>query len=65
MPVFNHRRTDLYELMEIKCSKSKKANVNRSHFMFADKIIPSSTVFYTTNYSYAFTNIRCVVPGRK
>lgn len=63
MPVFNHRRTDLYELSEVKISAPIGTEI--STFMFAEKVIPTSTVFYTTKYSYAFTNIRCVVPGRK
>lgn len=60
MPVFEHRRSDIYSLQEV-----KPVIINsRENYMFADKVIPSSIVFYETGMSYAFTNIRCVVPGR-
>ena len=62
MPVFQHRRDDIYSLKEISTSL---ANIsNREHYMFSNKVIKCSTVFYSTQHSYAFTNIRCVVPGR-
>jgi len=32
-------------------------------YNFADKLIPGKTVFYVSKYCFAFTNIRCVVPG--
>lgn len=62
MPVFEHRRNDVYEL--IKLDGSSQHESETSHYMFANKIIPVKTVFYVSKYSYAFTNIRCVVPGR-
>lgn len=31
--------------------------------MFGPHTIPQETIFYESQYSYAFTNIRCVVPG--
>uniref|UniRef100_A0A1Y1MK59 CN hydrolase domain-containing protein n=1 Tax=Photinus pyralis TaxID=7054 RepID=A0A1Y1MK59_PHOPY len=60
MPVLDHRRDDLYRL---------SLNINKyesdvPNFMFSDKVIPPSTVFYISKYCFAFTNIRCVVPGR-
>lgn len=60
MPVLNHRRPDIY----IKGSTLPRNNDNLNCDMsFADKIIPADTIFYRTRYSFAFTNIRCVVPG--
>lgn len=59
MPVFEHRRDDLYEL-------STSASITRekkSNFLFGNNIISSSTVFLSTDLSFAFTNLRCVVPG--
>lgn len=64
MPVFQHRRDDIYSLKEISNSNSLANTNDREHYMFSDKVIERSTVFYSTEYSYAFTNIRCVVPGR-
>lgn len=61
MPVYQHRRNDIYTLMQRNPSSQK---ITRESFNFADKIIPASTVFYQSNFSYAFTNIRCVLPGR-
>lgn len=42
MPVFSHRRPDIYA----------------RDMMFANKTIPSATIFYRTALSFAFTNIR-------
>lgn len=61
MPVIEHRRNDIYNLFAI---GGLLNDISEDHYYFADKIIPGSTVFYVTDYSYAFTNIRCVVPGR-
>ncbi|GJQ64861.1 hypothetical protein Trydic_g7036 [Trypoxylus dichotomus] len=61
MPVLEHRRDDIYNLIEI--NNKEILPDCRATYMFADKIILSSTVFYCTKYSFAFTNIRCVVPG--
>lgn len=61
MPVLEHRRNDIYNLVEV--DNRQILPDCRPTYMFADKIILSSTVFYCTKYSFAFTNIRCVVPG--
>lgn len=61
MPVYQHRRNDIYTLLQLKTPSNKITNET---YNFADKIIPASTVFYQSNFSFAFTNIRCVVPGR-
>ncbi|XP_975421.2 nitrilase and fragile histidine triad fusion protein NitFhit isoform X1 [Tribolium castaneum] len=61
MPVFQHRRSDIYQLQVV---GGEKIPINDEEtFSFAHKIIPASTVFYRTRHCYAFTNIRCVVPG--
>lgn len=60
MPVLEHRRDDIYNLKLIK----EPQIVDYRDFYFSDKVIPAATVFYVTNYSFAFTNIRCVVQGR-
>lgn len=61
MPVYQHRRNDIYALTQLNIVPN---NITRETFSFANKIIPASTVFYQSAHSYAFTNIRCVVPGR-
>lgn len=60
MPLEQHRRHDLYRLQ---LTENKMSIDDNSNFNFADKIISGHTVFYLTTLSYAFTNIRCVVPG--
>lgn len=62
MPVQTHRRHDIYDLNLISTQDSV-INDNKI-FSFSDKKILGSTVFLKSKYSYAFTNIRCVVPGR-
>ncbi|XP_066145780.1 nitrilase and fragile histidine triad fusion protein NitFhit isoform X1 [Euwallacea fornicatus] len=60
MPVFYHRRNDIYSLNLIGCCQE----IDDNHiYSFGDKNIPGKTVFYISKYCYAFTNIRCVVPG--
>ncbi|CAH0555527.1 unnamed protein product [Brassicogethes aeneus] len=61
MPVMDHKRNDVYS-MELNETPVYLINDDEI-FSFADKTIPGSTVFYKTPYSFAFTNIRCVVPG--
>ncbi|KAL1509808.1 hypothetical protein ABEB36_004489 [Hypothenemus hampei] len=60
MPVFSHRRNDLYNLNLIKTPESID---DEKCYSFADKLIPGKTVFCVSKYCFAFTNIRCVVPG--
>lgn len=62
MPVLQHRRSDIYQLQVV--GGEKIPICDEDNFSFAHKIIPANTVFYRTRHSYAFTNIRCVVPGR-
>lgn len=61
MPVFNHRRNDVY--MRTRVTPTATISADNCDMMFADKVIPSATIFYRTPLSFAFTNIRCVVPG--
>ncbi|XP_018570395.1 nitrilase and fragile histidine triad fusion protein NitFhit [Anoplophora glabripennis] len=61
MPVFKHRRNDIYSLNLLR-EETNQIDDNET-FHFADKVIPGSTVFCRSRYSYAFTNLRCVVPG--
>uniref|UniRef100_A0A1A9WTD0 Nitrilase and fragile histidine triad fusion protein NitFhit n=1 Tax=Glossina brevipalpis TaxID=37001 RepID=A0A1A9WTD0_9MUSC len=59
MPCFNHRRDDIYSLVAygegtIEC---------QTDYMFAENCIKKETIFFESPYSYAFTNICCVVEG--
>lgn len=62
MPCFQHRRHDVYDLSPVDMNMAVW-NDNDT-FKFANKVIKGSTVFYRSKHCYAFTNIRCVVPGR-
>lgn len=79
LPCFDHRRNDVYALAPIKMITADKS-VNKSnsefipvpvegettpYFLFEKYPIPKSSTFLETPLSIAFTNIRCVVPGRK
>lgn len=60
MPVLSHRRNDIYSLNII---RSREEVDDEKTYYFADKPVPGRTVFFVSNYCFAFTNIRCVVPG--
>lgn len=60
MPCFEHRRNEVYSLSVI----PKKLQPSTADFVFEKYPIPSETIFYQSDHSLAFTNIRCVVPGR-
>lgn len=62
MPCFHHRRKDIYTLTPLELKK--EYNLRNETFMFAQHPIPHDTIFYCTEKCVAFTNIRCVVPGR-
>lgn len=62
MPIYQQRRNDIYNLDLI---QNKVDFSDDDVFKFADKDILGAIVFLKTKYCYAFTNIRCVVPGRK
>lgn len=61
MPCFEHRRNDVYTLAAISTYHVPSPVPEK----FADFTIPIDTIFYRSEFSFAFTNIRCVVPGRK
>ncbi|XP_058835509.1 nitrilase and fragile histidine triad fusion protein NitFhit [Topomyia yanbarensis] len=61
MPCFDHRRDDIYSLS---CRNgSTRTETGKAGYDFGGFTIPSDTVFYSSEYSYAFVNLRCVVPG--
>lgn len=79
LPCFEHRRNDVYSLAPIKMVTADKSvnelNSNFTpipieeettpYFLFEKYPVPKSSTFLETPLSIAFTNIRCVVPGRK
>lgn len=78
LPCFSHRRDGVYALAPIKMITAEESlnarNANFSpipvekeeipYFVFEKYPVAKSTTFLETPYSIAFTNIRCVVPGR-
>lgn len=58
MPLYLHRRFDLYP--KLGCS----SQVHKTNsYQFGQVVINSRTVFYKTDYTLAFVNKRCAVPG--
>ncbi|KAJ6645366.1 Nitrilase and fragile histidine triad fusion protein NitFhit [Pseudolycoriella hygida] len=60
MPCLEHRRNDIYSLSVM---SKKFVSPSTKDFVFEKYPIPHETIFYESNHSLAFTNIRCVVPG--
>lgn len=59
MPMQLQRRFDLYP----KLGSISLASDTES-YQFGQVVIKSQTVFYKTDYTLAFVNKRCAVPGR-
>uniref|UniRef100_A0A0N5BAD2 Nitrilase and fragile histidine triad fusion protein NitFhit n=1 Tax=Strongyloides papillosus TaxID=174720 RepID=A0A0N5BAD2_STREA len=58
-PVFEHRRNDLYTL--VNCEQQKLSE--KEEYMFANIKIPKDHVFYKSKYTFAFVNLRPIVKG--
>uniref|UniRef100_A0AAF5D7B1 bis(5'-adenosyl)-triphosphatase n=1 Tax=Strongyloides stercoralis TaxID=6248 RepID=A0AAF5D7B1_STRER len=58
-PVFEHRRKDIYTLV----NNEQQQLSNNEDFMFADIKISKNHVFYRSKYTFAFVNIRPIVKG--
>lgn len=64
MPLECHRRYDIYPKM-ISCAKSNKLFDDSYEFKFGESaVVKGFQVFFRTELCLAFTNIRCVLPGR-
>ncbi|XP_021933022.1 nitrilase homolog 1 isoform X2 [Zootermopsis nevadensis] len=64
MPVWQHRRNDLYAEMSLLKTAEKSDEIDdKAAYRFGSTVVQGSTVFYKTNKTLAFTNKRCVVPG--
>jgi hypothetical protein len=65
MPVWEHRRNDLYPDMSPFKTAVKSDKIDDSTaYRFGSTTVHGSTVFYKTNKTVAFTNKKCAVPGR-
>lgn len=62
MPCFQHRRADIYSL-QVKSFDYLTPRALNESFVFEKYPVDSGTIFYETQNTVAFTNIRCVVPG--
>ncbi|XP_072948496.1 nitrilase and fragile histidine triad fusion protein NitFhit isoform X2 [Epargyreus clarus] len=78
MPVFQHRRPQVYSLYTLSLRKDLLPEHSESQEdvattadtkcpsegrIFGHVRIPESCVFYTSELTYAFVNLRCVTPG--
>lgn len=63
MPIEQHRRYDVYP--KFVPSTLFNESIDDSHeFKFGTSTVKGLQVFYKTQLSFAFTNIKCVLPGR-
>lgn len=62
MPCFSHRRNDVYDI-EVMRVQNYLIPPFSEPFFFEKHPIHPKTIFIETEFSVAFTNIRCVVPG--
>nr|XP_040236178.2 nitrilase and fragile histidine triad fusion protein NitFhit [Anopheles coluzzii] len=63
MPCFEHRRDDVYNLSTRAGLPYASGATAKEKFSFGGIEIPPETIFYVSEHCFAFTNIRCVVPG--
>ncbi|XP_005113263.1 nitrilase and fragile histidine triad fusion protein NitFhit [Aplysia californica] len=64
MPVMQHRRTDLYGKVNALASSTGKISPDDEPiYPFGHVKVPSAQVFYRTPLSFAFVNIKPVLPG--
>ncbi|XP_048004079.1 nitrilase and fragile histidine triad fusion protein NitFhit isoform X2 [Leguminivora glycinivorella] len=74
MPVFSHRRKDVYSLYALSLRTAGLQPPSPSPAprtpppagpsrQFGHVSVPETCVFYTSELSYAFVNLRCVTPG--
>lgn len=65
MPLWQHRRNDLYaEMSPLRTAVKSDKIDDKAAYQFGSTTVQGSTVFYKTDKTLAFTNKRCVVPGR-
>lgn len=63
MPLESHRRYDIYP--KFTSSSLDNKPIDDTHeFTFGSFIVKGLQVFYKTQLCFAFTNIKCVLPGR-
>jgi hypothetical protein len=65
MPVFTHRRQDVYQLASCCVLPVSPLPPDEATFNFGQVTIKGWAVFYQSRHSLAFVNRKCVVPGRK
>lgn len=63
MPLGRHRRYDVYPKM-ISSTLCEEPINDLDEFTFGAFKVKGLQVFYKTQLSFAFTNIKCVLPGR-
>jgi len=64
MPLECHRRYDIYPKMISSTLCRTKPIDDFNEFKFGSSIVKGLQVFYKTQLCLAFTNIKCVLPGR-
>ena len=66
MPVMEHRRNDVYPTMRglESLQVSLDEELNAKSFQFGQVSVSGSGIFFKSGLTMAFTNKKCVVPGR-
>lgn len=63
MPLERHRRYDIYPKFTLNTFYNKPID-DKHEFKFGSFMVKGFQVFYKTQLCFAFTNIKCVLPGR-
>lgn len=64
MPLEQHRRYDIYPKMMLSTPLYNEPIEDNCELKFGSSTVKGLQVFYKTRLSFAFTNIKCVLPGR-
>lgn len=64
MPLERHRRYDVYPKTVSSPARDDRPVADSDGFKFGADTVKGLQVFYRTHLCYAFTNIKCVLPGR-
>lgn len=64
MPVLRHRRNDVYPSLQPQPVVQPNGSTESENFQFGQVYVKGNGIFAKTDLSMAFTNKKCVVPGR-
>lgn len=65
MPIQSHRRYDIYQKMISTSTPCNELVKDTDEFKFGTATVKGLQIFFKTQLCFAFTNIKCVLPGRR